>query len=88
MAMSTCKVLRHLLHISQKLIIRAGERLRYVGNVPNIETLRNDPTVRVIQGNGRTLMSGLGDAHTHFTWNETALGKNTPRNVMAEVYAY
>lgn len=40
-----------------------------------VEELRNDPTVRVIQGNGRTLMSGLGDAHTHFTWNETALGK-------------
>jgi imidazolonepropionase-like amidohydrolase len=24
---------------------------------------------RVIDGNGRTLMSGLCDAHTHFTWN-------------------
>lgn len=65
----------------QKLINQIGERICYVGNVPNFETLRNDPTVRVIQGNGRTLMSGLGDAHTHFTWNETALGNNILCNI-------
>ena len=27
---------------------------------------------RVIDGGGRTLMSGLCDAHTHFTWNNSA----------------
>ncbi|GMA19170.1 dipeptidase [Arsenicicoccus piscis] len=27
---------------------------------------------RVIEGNGRTLMSGLCDAHTHFSWNNSA----------------
>ena len=28
--------------------------------------------VRVIDGRGQTLMSGLCDAHTHFTWNNSA----------------
>ena len=27
---------------------------------------------RVIDGRGRTLMSGLCDAHTHFSWNNSA----------------
>lgn len=27
---------------------------------------------RVVEGRGRTLMSGLCDAHTHFTWNNSA----------------
>lgn len=51
-----------------------GERIRYVGTVPGVDRLRVDPAVKVIQGNGRTLMSGLGDAHTHLTWNGGALG--------------
>ena len=51
-----------------------GERIKYVGAVPNVDSLRNDSKVRVIEGRGRTLMSGLGDAHTHFTWNEGDLG--------------
>ena len=38
--------------------VRAGS-----GNLP-----RED--VRVIDGRGQTLMSGLCDAHTHFTWND------------------
>jgi len=46
-----------------------GERITSVGNVPNVEQLKQDPKVRVFHGRGRTLMSGLGDAHTHFTWN-------------------
>lgn len=46
-----------------------GERISKVGVVPNAEELKKDPKVRVFQGRGRTLMSGLGDAHTHFTWN-------------------
>ncbi|KAK0864441.1 hypothetical protein LTS02_005977 [Friedmanniomyces endolithicus] len=52
-----------------------GERIKYVGEVPNVQTLANDPKVRTIQGKGRTLMSGLGDAHTHFSWNNGDLGK-------------
>ena len=51
-----------------------GERIKHVGSVPDIERIRSDPKVRTIEGRGRTLMSGLGDAHTHFTWNEGDLG--------------
>jgi imidazolonepropionase-like amidohydrolase len=51
-----------------------GERIVHVGSVPNVGAIQSDPKVRVIQGRGRTLMSGLGDAHTHFTWNEGDLG--------------
>jgi hypothetical protein len=40
-----------------------------VGEVPNKADLLQDPRVRVFQGRGRTLMSGLGDGHAHFTWN-------------------
>ncbi|KAF3386366.1 putative protein YisK [Penicillium rolfsii] len=50
-----------------------GERIRYVGVIPGVEKLQADPSVGVIQGRGRTLMSGLGDAHTHLTWNGSAL---------------
>lgn len=50
-------------------VLIEGERITKVGVVPNAEELRRDPKVRVFQGRGRTLMSGLGDAHTHFTWN-------------------
>jgi imidazolonepropionase-like amidohydrolase len=46
-----------------------GERITHVGTVPNVEELKKDPKVRHFVGRGRTLMSGLGDAHTHFTWN-------------------
>ena len=51
-----------------------GERIVHVGSVPSVDSVQSDPNVRVIQGRGRTLMSGLGDAHTHFTWNEGDLG--------------
>jgi hypothetical protein len=50
-------------------VLIEGERITKVGVVPNTNELRKDPKVRVFQGRGRTLMSGLGDAHTHFTWN-------------------
>ena len=46
-----------------------GERIKAVGDVPHKGELQKDPKVRVFQGRGRTLMPGLGDAHTHFTWN-------------------
>jgi hypothetical protein len=44
-----------------------------VGTVPNKEELKYNRRVRVIYGRGRTLMSGLGDSHTHFTWNDGTL---------------
>ncbi|KAL2014967.1 hypothetical protein VTK56DRAFT_6646 [Thermocarpiscus australiensis] len=50
-------------------VLIEGERIAAVGNVPNRDDLLKDPRVRVFQGRGRTLMSGLGDGHTHFTWN-------------------
>ena len=50
-------------------VLIEGERIAKVETVPNAEELKKDPKVRVFQGRGRTLMSGLGDAHTHFTWN-------------------
>lgn len=52
-----------------------GERIVAVGEVPNASDLQKDPKVRVFHGKGRTLMSGLGDAHTHFTWNGGDLGR-------------
>ena len=52
-----------------------GERIKNVGSVPNVQQLKKDPKTRVIEGRGRTLMSGLGDAHTHFTWNNGALDR-------------
>ncbi|CUS10800.1 unnamed protein product [Tuber aestivum] len=50
-------------------VLIKGERIVEVGTVSNIESLIRDPTVRVFNGRGRTLMSGLCDAHTHLTWN-------------------
>ncbi|GKZ31276.1 hypothetical protein AbraIFM66950_011635 [Aspergillus brasiliensis] len=50
-------------------VLIVGERFAHVGEVPNKDTLLADPSVRVFYGKGRTLMPGLGDAHTHFTWN-------------------
>jgi cytosine/adenosine deaminase-related metal-dependent hydrolase len=52
-----------------------GERIKYVGEVPDEEELAKDPKVRTINGKGRTLMSGLGDAHVHFSWNNGDLGR-------------
>ncbi|KAK5312439.1 hypothetical protein LTR93_011335 [Exophiala xenobiotica] len=39
------------------------------------DALRHNPAVRIVDGKGRTLMTGLGDAHTHFSWNNGDLGK-------------
>lgn len=52
-----------------------GERFKEIGTVHDKDALRNDPRTRVFQGRGRTLMSGLGDAHTHLTWNGGDLGR-------------
>ena len=52
-----------------------GQRFTHVGRVPDADELAKDPKVRVFHGRGRTLMSGLGDAHTHLTWNGGDLGR-------------
>ncbi|KAJ0419182.1 hypothetical protein BJY00DRAFT_324529 [Aspergillus carlsbadensis] len=54
-------------------VLIKGERISAVGSIANINDLQNDPKVHIIEGRGRTLMSGLGDAHAHFTWNNNAL---------------
>ncbi|RSL41091.1 hypothetical protein CEP53_012969 [Fusarium sp. AF-6] len=46
-----------------------SEKIAAVGQIPNKAELERDPLVRVFEGRGRTLMSCLGDGHTHFTWN-------------------
>lgn len=50
-------------------VLIEGERITHVGTVPDKEELKKNRRVRVIYGRGRTLMSGLGDSHAHFTWN-------------------
>ncbi|KAH0431849.1 isoaspartyl dipeptidase-like protein [Colletotrichum camelliae] len=50
-------------------VLIEGERITHVGNVPRKEELVSDSGVTVFHGRGRTLMSGLGDAHAHLTWN-------------------
>ncbi|TGO91756.1 hypothetical protein BPOR_0019g00160 [Botrytis porri] len=52
-------------------VLICGERIRFVGILSNLdqEQLLEDPDVQIFEGRGRTLMSGLGDAHTHLTWN-------------------
>ncbi|KAL4739217.1 hypothetical protein BDV11DRAFT_205281 [Aspergillus similis] len=56
-------------------VLITGERFTHVGTVPNKEGLLRDPRVRVFYGNGRTLIPGLGDAHTHLSWNGGDLGR-------------
>lgn len=75
--MCTSKVSLYGRALSQATTDRecTGERIKYVGEVPNVESLAKDTKVRTVQGKGRTLMSGLGDAHTHFSWNNGDLGK-------------
>jgi hypothetical protein len=59
----------NFLEKSETMLIVIGEKITAVGVVPNVEEIKKDSTVRIFHGKGRTLMSGLGDAHTHFTWN-------------------
>ncbi|KAL3434034.1 hypothetical protein BDV09DRAFT_204998 [Aspergillus tetrazonus] len=56
-------------------VLITGERFTHVGTVPNREDLLKDSRVRVFYGNGRTLIPGLGDAHTHLSWNGGDLGR-------------
>lgn len=46
-------------------VLTTGERIVAVGKVDETDAAG----ARVIDGHGRFLMSGLCDAHTHFTWN-------------------
>ena len=55
-------------------VLIEGKRFRAVGKVENKGELMKDENIRVFHGKGRTLMSGLGDAHTHLSWNEGDLG--------------
>ncbi|KAF2103632.1 composite domain of metallo-dependent hydrolase [Rhizodiscina lignyota] len=48
-------------------VVIEGERIKEVGEV-NFEP---DSDTLVIEGNGKTLMSGLVDAHTHLSWNNS-----------------
>ncbi len=57
-----------------------------MGNVPQKAELQSDPTVKVIEGKGRTLMSGLGDAHTHLSWDGD-LGENS-KTPLSFAYAH
>ncbi|KAJ5611213.1 hypothetical protein N7510_007932 [Penicillium lagena] len=50
-------------------VLIIGQKFARVGNVPDKDALLADSNVRVFYGKGRTLMPGMGDAHTHFTWN-------------------
>ncbi|KAF7525072.1 hypothetical protein G7054_g11193 [Neopestalotiopsis clavispora] len=49
-------------------VLIQGQHFSHVGIVPDMENLQKDPDVCVFNGRGRTLMPGLGDAHTHLTW--------------------
>ncbi|RSH89115.1 hypothetical protein EHS25_002781 [Saitozyma podzolica] len=49
-------------------VLVRGQRIAKVGERLTAAELRN---ARVIKGDGRTLMAGLTDAHTHFTWNNS-----------------
>lgn len=49
-------------------VLVEGDRIALVGTVPSDRATG----ARVVVGRGRTLMSGLCDAHTHFTWNNSA----------------
>ncbi|KAL4930240.1 uncharacterized protein BDV17DRAFT_297711 [Aspergillus undulatus] len=56
-------------------VLIAGEKFVHVGEVPDKEDMIKNPRVRVFYGRGRTLIPGLGDAHTHFSWNGGDLGR-------------
>ncbi|MGH3504891.1 MAG: amidohydrolase family protein [Nocardioidaceae bacterium] len=49
-------------------VLVEGDRIGAVGVVADDRA----NGARVVDGRGRTLMSGLCDAHTHFTWNNSA----------------
>jgi len=50
-------------------VLIEGQRFSAVGQIQGKHELIKDPSVRIFQGRGRTLIPGLGDAHTHLSWN-------------------
>ena len=56
-------------------VLIRGQKFVAVGKVDDKAILVQNPKVRVFCGRGRTLIPGLGDAHTHLSWNEGDLGK-------------
>ncbi|KAF8575219.1 hypothetical protein K439DRAFT_1649598 [Ramaria rubella] len=64
-------------------VLVRGNRIASVGPKVALESVESD-AARIIEGNGRTLMSGLVDAHTHFTWTNAgslnALGEMATPN--------
>lgn len=50
-------------------VLIEGKHFTAIGEIANKELLLQDPKVRKFHGRGRTLIPGLGDAHTHFSWN-------------------
>ncbi|KAE8369241.1 hypothetical protein BDV27DRAFT_166179 [Aspergillus caelatus] len=56
-------------------VLIVGPRFAHVGEVPGKADLLRNPRVRVFYGHGRTLIPGLGDAHTHLSWNGGDLGR-------------
>ncbi len=49
-------------------VLVEDDRIAAVGTVEEARALH----AQVVEGRGRTLMSGLCDAHTHFSWNNSA----------------
>lgn len=61
-------------------VLILGEQIRFVGILSNLDREKSlgDSRVQILEGRGRTSLSGLGDAHTNLTWNEgdlNALGE-------------
>ncbi|EJU01911.1 hypothetical protein DACRYDRAFT_107645 [Dacryopinax primogenitus] len=53
-------------------VLIRGERIVKVSAKINEDKVKEtDPQVHIIEGKGRTLMSGLCDAHTHLSWNNS-----------------
>jgi len=50
-------------------VLVQGKRITSVGKKLTEDELRG---ARIIQGKGRTLMSGMCDAHTHYSWSNAA----------------
>ncbi|KZT62082.1 composite domain of metallo-dependent hydrolase [Calocera cornea HHB12733] len=51
-------------------VLIKGERIAQVApEIDDVDVRAAYPHARIIDGKGKTLMSGLGEAHAHFSWN-------------------
>ncbi|KZO94834.1 hypothetical protein CALVIDRAFT_556067 [Calocera viscosa TUFC12733] len=51
-------------------VLIKGERIAEVAPwIDEVSVRQENPHARIIDGRGRTLMSGLGEAHAHISWN-------------------